>query len=82
MDYKAKYETALKWAKSVYPNTVGVDKEDLERIFPELKNGSIKKALIEMVHNAKGDDLWINYDVHKSDILAWLERQDNQRRYL
>ena len=78
MDYKAKYETALKWAKSVYPNTVGTDKEDLERIFPELKNGSIRKALIELVHNTKGDDLWINYDVHKSDVLAWLKNQDEK----
>ena len=52
--------------------------EDLERTFPELKefeDEKVRKALIEMVHDTTGDSLWIDYNVHKSDAIAWLEKQ-------
>ena len=53
--------------------------EDLENAFPELKESEderIRKALIEMVHDTTGDELWVDYNVHKEDALAWLEKQE------
>ena len=50
--------------------------EDLENAFPELReryDEKIRKALIAMVHDR--DDLWIDYDIHKEEALAWLEKQ-------
>jgi len=35
----------------------------------------IRKALLEMVHDTTGDELLIDYDVHKEDAIAWLEKQ-------
>jgi len=53
--------------------------EDLENAFPELRESDdekIRKALIAMVHDR--DDLWIDYDIHKEEALAWLEKQGEQ----
>jgi hypothetical protein len=53
--------------------------EDLENAFPELRerdDEKIRKALIAMVHDR--DDLWIDYDIHKEEALAWLEKQGEQ----
>ena len=38
----------------------------------------VRKALLEMVHDTTGDELWIDYNVHKEEALAWLERQGEQ----
>ena len=35
----------------------------------------VRKALIEMVHDTTGDELWVDYNVHKEEALAWLEKQ-------
>lgn len=37
MDYKEKYEQALKYMRTVYPTLNGAAKEDVEHHFPELK---------------------------------------------
>lgn len=81
---KAKaYDEALERAKKWY-NAPNVDKiptfgnRVIEEIFPELKESEderIRKALVEMVHDTTGDSLWIDYNVHKEDALAWLEKQ-------
>lgn len=45
---------------------------------PELKESEdekIRKALLEMVHDTTGDELWVDYNVHKEEALAWLEKQ-------
>ena len=58
-----------------------LNEDDIIEIFPELKESideSIKRALLEMVNDTKGDDLWINYNVHKEEAAAWLERQCKQ----
>ena len=77
---KAKaYDEALKKAKNVQETSdSNVLVDWMEYIFPELaesKDEKIRKALIEMVHDTTGDELWIDYDVHKEDALAWLEKQ-------
>lgn len=75
------YDEALKKAKNVQETSdSNVLVDWMEYIFPELaesKDEKIRKALIEMVHDTTGDELWIDYDVHKEDALAWLEKQDN-----
>ena len=81
---KAKrYNEAINIAKSKIKNDKDhvLYEDDVIEIFPELKENedeSIRKALLEMVNDTKGDDLWINYNVHKEDAVAWLERQWKQ----
>ena len=51
---------------------------------PELKKSEgekIRKALLEMVHDTTGDSLWVDYNVHKEDALAWLEKQGEQKSF-
>ena len=82
---KAKrYDEAIKIAKSKirYDKDHILNEDDIIAMFPELKKSEdeiIGKALLEMVNDTKGDDLWINYNVHKEDAAAWLEKQtDNE----
>ena len=82
MDYKEKYKQALAKAKEQYNypcmrSCMGI----LEEIFPELKGSEdekVRKALLELVHDTTGDELWIDYNVHKEEALDWLERQVEQ----
>ena len=56
--------------------------EVLENTFPELKESEderIRKALLELVHDTTGDELWVDYNVHKEDALAWLEKQGEKK---
>lgn len=43
--------------------------------FEESEDERIRKALLEMVHDTTGNELWVDYNVHKEDALAWLEKQ-------
>ena len=50
----------------------------VERVFPELaesEDEKIRKALLEMVHDTTGDELLVDYNIHKEEALAWLEKQ-------
>ena len=54
----------------------------MNEIFPELKESEdekIRKALIELVRDTTGDSLWIDYNVHVEDAIAWLEKQGEQK---
>jgi hypothetical protein len=79
---KAKaYDEAIIKAKALYGQPL-VDNTLLETILPELKvseDERIRKALIEMVHDTTGDELWIDYNVHKEEAIAWLEKQGEQK---
>ena len=75
MDYKKKYQNALEWAKSIYPSTFGVDREDLEHFFPELKESEderIRKELIEFVKSRGG---------FKQEYITWLEKQKEKKPF-
>lgn len=88
---KAKrYNEALEIAKKNYVTAqdlcegsqIGVEcfKNTLENIFPELKESEdekIEKAIFGMVYDSD-NELWSSYDVSKSDVLAWLEKQGKQ----
>ena len=80
---KAKrYDLAIEAAKCIYNNMKeGGDfggMEDLEVIFSELKESEdekVEKAIFGTVYDSD-DELWSSYDVSKSDVLAWLEKQN------
>jgi len=46
----------------------------------ESEDERIRKALIEMVHDTTGDELWVDYNVHKEEALAWLEKQGERKK--
>ena len=53
----------------------------LERMFPELKESEdekVEKAIFGMVYDSD-NELWSSYDVSKSDVLDWLEKQGQQK---
>jgi len=65
-------------------NKNGVICNNFNRIFPELKESedeTIRKALIEMVHDTIGDELWVYYGIHKEEALAWLKSLRPQNRW-
>ena len=74
---KAKaYDEAYKRATIRFGSNVA------DELFPELKESEdekVRKALIEMVHDTTGDSLWIDYNVHKSEAIDWLEKQGKQK---
>ena len=79
MNYEKAYKDALKRAKKLYEQ--GTITESLSYVFPELRGSEdekIRKSLIEMVHDTTGDELWVDYNIHKEDALAWLEKQGEQ----
>lgn len=72
MDYVKK----LKLAKEALESG-SYDKETIEYIFPELKRNKdeiIRKALLEMVYDTESDELWVNYNVCKEEMIAWLKK--------
>lgn len=85
-NYEKLYKEALERAKEIIAKEgsfVRVTPVLIESIFPELQKNEgkkIRKALLEMVHDTTGDELWIDYNVHKEDAIAWLEKQDVEMR--
>lgn len=68
------YDKAIERAKKLYGNGI------IEEIFPELKEDdadSIKKDLIQWVDEFP-DIIWRGH--YKKDIIAWLEKQGEQKR--
>ena len=84
MDYENLYKNALERAR-VWKEKSGMpaDKQGiLDDIFPELagsEDEKVRKALVEMVRDRTGDELWVDYNVHKEEVLAWLEKQGEQK---
>ena len=80
MDYEKKYKEALERAKEYLKEYYF--EEAVKEIFPELKepeDEKERKALVEMVRDRTGDELWEDYNVHKEEVLAWLEKQGEQK---
>ena len=81
MDYEKKYKEALEGAKTLYENANGmILKKWVEQVFPELKESEDEK-IMKCVKYAI-DKLFLKEkivcDVHKEDVLNWLEKQGNQ----
>ena len=85
MDYEKRYkELAGKMKKAYLYTQTDSTKAVLEDILPELKESEdekVRKALIEMVHDFTGDSLWVDYNIHKEEALAWLEKQHEKKEY-
>ena len=85
MDYEKKYKEALERAKKELDTCGSQDCDaarQIFRLFPELKESEdekVRKALIEMVHDTAGDELWVDYNVHKEEALVWLEKQGERK---
>ena len=74
------YDEALERAEK-YVVDGKIDTVFISDIFPQLaesEDEKIRKALIEMVHDTTGDELWVDYGIHKEEALAWLEKQGKQ----
>ena len=79
-NYEKKYKEALEKAQRFYNNSVAITKKGLEDIFPELaesKNEMIRKELIRAFQSLNTIDVWNG--IKRSDILAWLEAQGEQK---
>lgn len=85
MNYKQKYEEALKRAKYLKENTDGVEALDVstcfEQIFPELHESEDEKWRKWLIGHLKG---YINQTDNKyaevcKKAIAWLEKQDEQK---
>jgi len=81
MDYKKKYNEALKWMRELYPGLHGATKEDAEHYFPELRESEderIRKEIIEYLKLVdKGEGDYAHPMV--SGWIAWLEKQKEQK---
>lgn len=62
------YEAEIKDGKVVVKKTGSEDEK-------------IRNALIELVHDTTGNSLWVYYNVHKKDALAWLEKQGEHANF-
>ena len=81
IEQKAKaYDEAIERAKNFIENGDERERTIAESIFAGLMKESedekVEKAIFGMVYDSD-NDLWSSYDVSKSDVLAWLEKQGN-----
>lgn len=73
MDYKQKYEQALERAKTLW-NSVFVNNDILEQIFPELEDSEDEKIRKELIEKVKETPGCIGFH-DKNAVLTWLEKQ-------
>ena len=78
MDYKEKYEKALKVAQRFYDESVAITKKGLEDIFPELKESDdekIRKRLLDYFKSFKIANTGIRWEgLDINEVIAWLEK--------
>lgn len=74
MDYKEKYEEALEQARNYYP-----DNQFLDTIFPELAESEDEKIRRAIIKSIEEDSSVYEQEVTKEQMLAWLEKQKEQK---
>lgn len=88
-NYEQKYKEALSWAHSaIKAGADGMLKEDLERIFPELRE-SEDEIMKEVIYNlivsndctASSKEIFSVYEKTKEDCISWLEKQAVQKSW-
>lgn len=83
MDYKKEYIEALERARQVHATNVDENKKSTEYIFPELKESNdekIRKWLLNFVQGLPDEGLDFHfYNLNKEQVLAWLEKQGEQK---
>jgi len=89
MEYENKYKEALKRAANLRKDAIDMGEsiraKQCEIIFPELKESEdekIRKVLIDYFKRYKDEECGIKtfYGIPTDDILAWLEKQGEQKR--
>ena len=85
MDYEKKYKETLEKARQLcaYPTTKPFI-SDLQNLFPELKESEdekIRKCLLSHFSRYQEDEIFLNCITMKQ-ILAWLEKQGEQKLYI
>ena len=82
-DWKKKYEEALGIASRIKDdNTVATPQEVAEQIFPELAESEdemIRKFLVRLCKRCSENSTDFMGDIKKADVLAWLEKQKEQK---
>lgn len=82
MDYEQRYKEALDEAKAIHKAIKQDLKPLIEQIFPELKESDderIRKAIICGMNALKKGNRIYFADIYIDDILAWLEKQGEQK---
>lgn len=86
MDYEKAYKDALERARELYnnPNSSSIGKAYLYTVFHELKESEdekIRKTLLETFRNFDADGtFWtVTLRISKDNVLAWLEKQGEQK---
>lgn len=81
VNYKKKYEEALKWIRELYPTMVScADKEAALRHFPELTESDderIRKEMLDFFKGFYGNSMIKSVDV--GPWIAWLEKKCKQK---
>jgi hypothetical protein len=80
--YEKKYKEAQKWIESIYSELSHEQQMEAEAFFPELaesEDEKIKKLLIEAVIQVLQDQYCSNRGVSKEKVVAWLEKQGEQK---
>lgn len=81
MDYKKKYENALEWARQVINGECGFIRNDVEEVFPELKeseNERIRKGMLQGFKDY-GEPEYVWWEgVKVKECIAWLEKQGKE----
>lgn len=76
MDYEKLYKDALSRARAF---ELPEYKNIMVSVFPELKDSEderIRKNLLELFHDTvSNDEIFSNYGLDKTEVLAWLEKQ-------
>ena len=79
MDYEKKYKELIEKIELISHSALTIEQHQIiDTILGELKESKdekARKALVEMVRDRTGDELWVDYNVHKEEALTWLEKQ-------
>jgi len=78
MDYEKKYKNALEWARQVMNGETGFIREEVEEVFPELKESEDEKIRQKLIKLVKMSSEVGGFALHKWEadkMLAWLEKQ-------
>lgn len=80
MDYEKKYKEAFERAKVMHEE--GMMTERLEYLFPELaeiKDEKVRKFLLKLANRCPENSIDFAGEVKKGDVIAWLEKQAEQK---
>ena len=80
-DKAKRYDDASKWMEGIYPTLTHEQQMEAEAFFPTIKESEdekIRKALISVLKSDFENDTTI-HDISVGDIIAWLEKQCEQK---